>query len=245
LRTQNRNSYARRLTSFAIGAALCLGPWIVRNEFRFRELILVNDAGGYNFWRGTSAEMAEIDQLTDAREFAQASLQFDTFTSPAIARQIDTIATTPSTRSREWYKRAMRTFAQDPAAFVSRLAWNAFAYWRPWLNPQAHSRAVVAATGFMVTALYLSALMGWNLLRKRDGRLALWCAVGAALYWIAQIPFQVVSRLRIPVADPFLIIFAAAWFAAIRARNGLQGAAFGTTSAVNSRRTASSTPFTK
>src|ERR1700730_17803140 len=53
------------LASFAIGAAICLGPWVIRNGFRYHEFILVNDAGGYNFWRGTSAEIAEIDRLAD------------------------------------------------------------------------------------------------------------------------------------------------------------------------------------
>lgn len=207
--------YARCLTSFALGAAISLAPWIVRNEIRFHELILVNDAAGYNFWRGTSAAMARIDRLTDPRAFAEASVQFETVTSPVIARQIDAVAATPSGRSRQWFGRAIETFEQDPAAFLSRLAWNAFAYWRPWLNPQTHSTAVVAATGLMTTSLYLLALAGWNLLRKREARLALWCAAGAALFWLSQIPFQAVSRFRIPIADPFLIILAAASLATV------------------------------
>jgi hypothetical protein len=62
----------------------------------------------------------------------------------------------------------------------------------------------------MLMALYVLALLGWNLLWRRDRRLALWCVVCALAFWIPQVPFQVVSRLRIPITDPFLIILAAA-----------------------------------
>jgi hypothetical protein len=156
-----------------------------------------------------------MDRLSDARTFAAASVKFETVTSPAIARRIDSLAATPSGRSRQWYRRATDSLRREPLAFAARLARNAFAYWRPWLNPLAHSTAVVAGSGLMVTYLYLLALAGWNLLRKRDWRLALWCAIGAASFWLSQIPFQAVSRFRIPVADPFLIVFAAAAVASL------------------------------
>ncbi|HLJ16484.1 MAG TPA: glycosyltransferase family 39 protein [Bryobacteraceae bacterium] len=217
---KNRNRL-RLLASFAIGAAICLGPWVVRNGLRYHELILVNDAGGYNFWRGTSAEMAEIGRIADPQAFSDASIRFETITSPAIAREVDRAANTPSSRSREWYKRALHSFAEDPGAFSLRLFRNALAYWRPWLNPQTHSRAVVAVSGFVMLLLDIFALLGWNLLRTRDGRLAWWCAAGALLFWILQIPFQVVSRFRIPITDPLLIIFAAAALTAVGKRRQL------------------------
>jgi 4-amino-4-deoxy-L-arabinose transferase-like glycosyltransferase len=215
LKPQNTNRHrVRTLIAFAIGVALCLGPWIVRNEIRYHELILVNDAGGYNFWRGTSEELAGIDRLGDATAFAAASEQFETVTSPAIAREVDNTAKTPVGRNREWYRRAFQNLAQSPGAFALRVLRNAWAYWRPWLNPQTHSNAVVAASGLMVASIYLLALAGWISLWKRDNPLALCCIVCALLLWIPQIPFQVTSRFRIPITDPFLIIFAAAPLAA-------------------------------
>src|SRR3981081_2066362 len=128
------------LASFAIGATICLGPWIIRNGIRYHEFILVNDAGGYNFWRGTSTEMAEIDRLADRRAFMAGSIRFETVTSPAIAREIDSVAKTPSDRNREWYQRAFRNFAENPPAFGLRVARNAFVYWRPWLKTQSDCR---------------------------------------------------------------------------------------------------------
>jgi len=217
------NHPIRLLTWFAVGAAICLGPWVIRNGIRFHELILVNDAAGYNFWRGTSAEMAAIDRLADPQEFFDAAARFENVTSPAAAREIDKLASSPSSRNREWYKRAFKTFAESPAAFGLRLARNAWVYWRPWLNPQNHSTVVVPATGFLGVSLYAFALMGWNVVRKHDRRLALWCAICALLFWIVQIPFQVVSRFRIPITDPFLIIFAVASFTAILRRQGRSG----------------------
>jgi 4-amino-4-deoxy-L-arabinose transferase-like glycosyltransferase len=213
------------LASFAIGATICLGPWIIRNGIRYHEFILVNDAGGYNFWRGTSTEMAEIDRLADRRAFMAGSIRFETVTSPAIAREIDSVAKTPSDRNREWYKRAFRHLAENPRAFGLRVARNAFVYWRPWLNQQTYSGPVVAASAFMMLSLDVFALIGWNLLRRRNARLALWCAVCALLFWILQIPFQVVSRFRVPITDPFLIILAAVSLTAIPRRK-LIGASF-------------------
>jgi 4-amino-4-deoxy-L-arabinose transferase-like glycosyltransferase len=215
LKPQNTDRHRMgTLVAFAAGAALCLGPWTVRNEIRYHELIVVNDAGGYNFWRGTSEELASIDRLGDAAAFAAASEQFETVTSPAIAREIDSTAKTPMGRNREWYNRAFENLAQGPGAFALRLLRNAWAYWRPWLNPQTHSNAVVAASGLMVASIYLLALLGWISLWKRDKPLALWCIVCMLSLWIPQIPFQVTSRFRIPITDPFLIIFAAAPIAA-------------------------------
>ena len=193
--------------SFAIGAILCLGPWIIRNELRYHEFIVVDDAGGYNLWRGTSAEMARIEKLRGWQAFLQASIQFETVTSPAIAREIDKVANTPSSRSREWCRRSFENFAEDPDAFGIRLLRNAFAYWRPWLNPQTYSPAVVAASGVITISLDILALFGWWILRKQNRRLALFCASAAILFWVVQIPFQVVTRFRIPITDPFLIVF--------------------------------------
>ncbi len=207
------------ITWFVIGATVCLGPWAVRNGLRYHEFILVNDAGGYNFWRGTSPEMAEINQLADQNAFSSASIQFETVISPAIAREIDRTASTPSSRNREWYRLAFRNLGTDPEAFGLRLVRNALAYWRPWLNPQTYSRIVVAISGIMMMSLEIFALVGWNLLRKRDAKLAWWCAMGALLFWILQIPFQVVSRFRIPITDPFLIILAAASLTALFRRS--------------------------
>jgi 4-amino-4-deoxy-L-arabinose transferase-like glycosyltransferase len=215
-----KNSPVRLLTWFAIGAAICLGPWVIRNDIRYHELILVNDAGGYNFWRGTSAEMAAIDRLADPQEFSAAATRFEDVTSPAIAREVEKAASTPSSRNREWCERAFATFAENPGAFGLRLARNAWVYWRPWLNPQNHSTVVVAASGLLGVSLYVFALMGWSLLWRRNRRLALWCAFCTLLFWIMQIPFQVVSRFRIPITDPFLIFFAVALLTAILRRQG-------------------------
>ncbi len=210
LRSAKEKDYARLAGAFAIGAVFCLCPWIIRNELRYHEFILIDDAGGYNVWRGTSAEMDRIEKLRGRHAFEKASVEFETVTSPEIAREIDKVANTPSTRSREWYRRALKNLAEDPIAVSIRLLRNALAYWRPWLNPQTYPPAVVAVSGVMTISLDVLALFGWLMLRKQNRRLALFCAGAATLFWVAQIPFQVVSRFRIPITDPFLIAFASA-----------------------------------
>ncbi|HVP47938.1 MAG TPA: glycosyltransferase family 39 protein [Bryobacteraceae bacterium] len=219
LETARVRGQVRSLLLLWAGAASCLAPWVIRNEFRFHELILVNDAGGYNFWRGTSPEMAAISRIDDAEAFTKASEQFEKAITPAIARKINQYATTPGSRSRNWFKRAFQNLAKDPAGFMARLLRNAWVYWRPWLNPVTSSRAVVALSGLMVTALYSFGLHGWTLLRQRDSRMALWCLISTLAFWILQTPFQVVTRFRIPITDPFLIVFAAASVSAFLPRH--------------------------
>ena len=200
----------RALLPFLAGAALCLGPWAVRNEIRFHELILVNDAGGYNFWRGTSAELAAINALSDPEEFNAASVHFETVTTPFMASQVNRVASTPSTRSGVWFRLAFEDFSREPVAFAGRLFRNAWMFWRPWLNPATSSTAVVVLSGLLVSALYLTGIHGWTLLKRSSPDIAQWFAIAALTFWILQIPFQVVSRFRIPITDPFLLIFAAA-----------------------------------
>lgn len=216
--TAQKRAYVWLLASFAIGWVIILGPWVLRNASRYHELILVNDAGGYAFWRGTSAEMHEIRRLDDPEAYSQASIHFETVTSPTIAREIDKTASTPLSRSREWYRRSFESLAEDPGAFGLRLLQNGLVYWRPWLNSQAYSNVVVVTSGLLTASLDIFALVGWCLLWRRNRSLAFWCAGTAILFWILQIPFQVVSRFRIPITDPFLIIFAAASVTAIIAK---------------------------
>jgi len=198
---------------------IVLGPWVTRNALRYHEFIVVNDASGYNFWRGTSAEMDKIRGIEDPGAYSIASVQFEVVTSPAIAQEIDRLASGPSKRNSEWYKRSLRSLEEAPGSFAFRLLRNAMGYWRPWLNPQTYSPAMVIATGLLTTSLYVLAFIGWGIFRRRDRRLALWCAVAAILFWVLQIPFQVVSRFRIPITDPFLIVFAAATVTATKAKS--------------------------
>jgi hypothetical protein len=65
--------------------------------------------------------MAEMDRLADSEAFSAASVRFETVTSPAMASEIDSIAKTPSSRSREWYQCALRNFQASPGAFTLRL----------------------------------------------------------------------------------------------------------------------------
>ena len=142
-------------------------------------------------------------------EFAKASAHFETQISPAMARVVDDMAATPAARSQKWSELALRNFQKDPGAFAGRLAHNAIDYWRPWLNPQTYPWFIVVGTGLLTVSIYVLAWIGWCTLYKQDRWLALWCLGAALAFWLLQVPFQVVGRFRIPIADPFLIIFAA------------------------------------
>lgn len=82
-------SFRRAVPLFAAGLLATVGLWGVRNWERLGEVIAVNDASGYNFWRGTSEEIGIIEHLHQPLEFNNASLNFETKTWPPLEARID------------------------------------------------------------------------------------------------------------------------------------------------------------
>jgi 4-amino-4-deoxy-L-arabinose transferase-like glycosyltransferase len=62
----------------ALALAATLAPWTLRNWQRFGEPILVNDAGGYNAWRGTHPNLHAMLSSTTPARFADASRALET-----------------------------------------------------------------------------------------------------------------------------------------------------------------------
>ena len=87
----------RRAHVMLLGAALTLAPWTIRNAARFHELIVVNDAGGFNFWRGYAPEIMAIDASHDRDAIARASWEFDARRVAAARNVIERGAVTPGT----------------------------------------------------------------------------------------------------------------------------------------------------
>jgi hypothetical protein len=198
-----------------IAAALTLAPWIARNYIRYRELIIVTDAGGFSFWRGVHPETIAITHATSAAAFHAQAWRFETETIAATQRTIDAIAQTPQSRSRQWSRRAIAFVRADPAGEARFTAEKAWLYWRPWLNPFEHSRFAVIATGAFYVALYVLAAFG--MARSGDRRYVVAALIFFAAMWLAHLPYQVSMRLRVPFTDPLLIVFAAGALCTTRA----------------------------
>ncbi len=184
-------------------AALTLAPWTARNAIRYHELIAVNDAGGFNLWRGTHPEMLRIVRLDDAEERARAARAFETQTIPATERLVT--QPTPAARSRAWARLAMENVRSTPIVRVT--LWKVAEYWRPWLHPAEHGRGMVILSAIVFLGLYVLGAIG--LARYPDKRIAIAVLVFFAAMWLAHLAYIPTIRLRMPLTDPLLIVFAA------------------------------------
>ena len=196
-------------SALAAGVVIVLLPWIARNALRYHEVILVNDAAGFNFWRGSHPEMDRIARIEDATEYRRAALTFETELTSRVARAIATPGRSPQERSRAWLAAGLANISQDPAEamrFAGRKAWR---YWCPWLNPKEHGKVAVVGSGGFNTLLYTLAAIGLACHLKRDRFVTCWVIGYFLIIWLAHIPLQVVMRFRIPFTDPLLIAFAA------------------------------------
>jgi uncharacterized membrane protein YdjX (TVP38/TMEM64 family) len=186
-----------------IAAALTLSPWIARNYLRFGELIVVNDAGGFNLWRGTHPELMRVVETHDPARFAHASWVFESQTVSAAAAQVESRASTPAARDREWKRMALENVRGDPAFAVRATLKKAALYWRPWLHPAEHSPQMIALSVVVILGLYLLGALGLWRHPLRVPVLLFFAAM-----WLAHVAYFPSIRLRTPLTDPLLIAFA-------------------------------------
>ncbi len=196
--------------TLVLGAAVVLLPWIVRNAMRYHELIFVNDAAGFSFWRGSHPEMDRIMRIQDAADYRRAALAFETELTPAVARAIATPGRSPRERSRAWLYEGLANIDRDPAEAVGFACRKAWRFWRPWLDPREYGRAAVAGSAGLNILLYTLAALGLVGHWKRDRFVTIWVLGYFLVIWLAHIPHQVVMRFRIPFTDPLMIAFASA-----------------------------------
>ena len=181
--------HRKRWMHAALMAIAFLGilfPWIVLNYGKYGEVILVNDAGGCNFWRGSSPKMHAIYHIKDRTEFTQAALQFERETSPQLAAEIATRSNSPLGRGREWYKAGIENIRSSPEDYLAFLLEKAILYWRAWLNPQVYPLKIVLFSALVILPLYLLGAVGLFSLYGRNRPLFVLCVSYLALSWIAE-----------------------------------------------------------
>lgn len=193
-----------------LALALTLAPWTLRNLQRFGEPIVVNDAGGYNAWRGTHPRLHAMLSSTDPARFAQDSIALEHDLS-RLAREAGLgDEASPAARDRGWWSAAIANLAADDARAARVLARNAISFFRPWLDPAAHGPAAIGLSAAWFIVLGGLALRGAAALRTRDRALVILLIAGVLLAGLAHLPFQVVLRFRLPFTEPLLLALAAA-----------------------------------
>jgi hypothetical protein len=192
----------------ALGCALVLGPWTVRNALAHGDLILVNDAFGYNLWRGAHPELNRALESSDAETFAALAEHFEAVTSPRTAAEVRVQAASPAARSRVWTRRSAAIIVDDPGAYARSAVRKLARYWRPWLDPRVHSMPRVILSGLVSAVLFVFAAAGLVHLWRVDRWLAATLIGWLVVFWLAQTPFQVVMRFRLATAEPIALVLA-------------------------------------
>ncbi len=220
-RSERVSARLARVGLLAVGLSLVIGPWMVFVEREYGEVFLVNDAMGYNLWRGSSPEIMEAYRATAQTEFQERSRHFERMTSRQAAEEIAAETVSLHGRARAWRERAFRLWSDQPREELKFLAAKAVRFWRPWLDPVSHGSAAVLGSAILWIGLYCAAIAGFRRLQRVRPWIARLATGWIAVAWCAHVPFQVVVRFRLPWIEPWAIVLAAG---AIVARAGLGGA---------------------
>ena len=192
---------------FVFASVLTLAPWAIRNYVRFGEVILVNDAAGFNLWRGMHPETLRVVGLQDRTEYGRSIYHFETVTVAEMTRRVERLAATPASRDRAWRRLALEQVRRDPGAAVRASLVKVILFWRPWLHPIEHDLPAVLVSFLVTIALYAAGAAGLATLHDRG---TVFAAVAfIVVIWAAHAPYVPTIRLRSPVVDPLMIAFAA------------------------------------
>lgn len=207
----------------ALGLALALGPWTVRNAARFGALLPVNDQFGFIFWVGNTQINEDYYRL-ETRE------AYDAFTRAVGAevgsgrvRQIAAENPNPADRSRAFVRDASKWIRSHPSAWAHLMGEKVLDWLRPWASPLRWPAPVVAGTAAWYLAL--AALAAVGLVRERRAGVRLAALAVLFLSMATHVATQVVWRYRMVFWDPVLLIWASAGAAALLGvRDGKEGA---------------------
>lgn len=208
----SRGAAKHRAAAFLAGAlalVATLTPWTVRNQFHFGEPILVNDAGGYNAWRGTHPRLHTMLATTSPATFAEDSRAMEQDLERLAREQGLGSEASPSARDARWWAAARANLAADPARGARILARNALAFFRPWLDRAAYGLRTRLVSAAWFVPLVTLALLGLVRLWRRDRATAALLVAGVLVAGLAHVPFQTVLRFRLPFTEPLLLALAA------------------------------------
>jgi 4-amino-4-deoxy-L-arabinose transferase-like glycosyltransferase len=196
-------------------------PWSLRNYFRFQDFILVNDAGGYAFWRDNN----EIGWKTltsktqeEYNRYHRAIFEKTEEKDLIIRSQWKT----PKSRERAWFRLAFDEISKNLGMWIGRWFYKMIYFWRLWLNPNAYPISVVLLSFFVFAFTYVTGVYGM-ILCYGQVRAEVQLFVGLFLFaTVAHAAFLPGIRMRVPFVDPYLIVFCgitlATWYEKLRVR---------------------------
>ncbi len=193
---------------FLAAAMLAIAPWSVRTSLLHGRPILVAAEGGVNFWIGNhplargDGDLAANPLIKDANRAFRARYW----------------GLSPEALEPFYWRDAWRHIAERPVRWMGLLARKLFYMWVP-VGPSytLHSRRYYLASVASYGVVLPLALAGFRRFRWRPARLEA-VTVAAASTLLAELMFFPHERYRIPVLDPALLVYAAAWVAGRQSR---------------------------
>ena len=197
------------VAGFAIGLAIILTPWTIRNYEHHGRLVLVASDGGVTFWTGNNAlAIGEGDMAANPHlKYANQALRNQ---HPGLTEeQLEPI----------YYRESFGWIREHPLDWAWLMVKKAFYLVVP-VGPsyRTHSMRYYLASVVSVGLIVPLALFGgWRLGSWRTRMVGMWIlAAGAIATCLVFFPQE---RFRIPVLDPALILLASgAWAASSRDR---------------------------
>ncbi len=191
------------LAGLAIGLAIVLTPWTIRQVNFYGHFVLIASDGGVTFWTGNNAlapgegDMAANPHLKIANQALRAKY-------PHLGEeQMESI----------YYRESIDWIRSHPGDFLALMAKKVFYLVVP-VGPsyRVHSARYYWASVLTLVVLVPLAIVGGWRLGSRRGRLAgMWILTAAAV--ATCLVFFPQERFRIPVIDPALILLASGLWA--------------------------------
>ena len=206
--------FGKRATRALIVAASCgivLAPWFVRTAIAFHGRALYSTDGGYAMVEGivtpvNRTQPGETEAVKSALGWVHQDVETNTPRSPALRDEV--------ALNRHAWVVAKSLLRQTGWRLLPASALKISVFWLgtdQFFGTSSFSRNSRIARRLGTLAycgVLIAAIAGWIFLRDSDPAMAAILVVCAVLISFAHVPFVMISRYRIPIADPVLCALA-------------------------------------
>jgi Dolichyl-phosphate-mannose-protein mannosyltransferase len=208
---QQKQKLAAMITFFILGCCITILPWTARNYFRYGELILINDAAGYNFWISNSELKAEDMRSTNNQQYTEA----DNHLWRETAAVEETLAGRSLTERQKYYMSLGFEYIETNfSSWLWLTAGKFLEFWSPMVRIDMQGKKAVLTLPFGILMLVGAVFFCGKLTDPSFDRstwllfaiLIFSSTVSGVLNWSSV-------RYRVPMIDAYLIPFGINWIA--------------------------------
>ena len=190
------------VAGFALGLAIVLTPWTIRNYTHHGRFVLVASDGGVTFWTGNNPQAPGEGDMAANPHLKYANQELKARYPGLTEEQLEPI----------YYRESLTWIRENPLAWLWLMMKKVFYLIVP-IGPsyRAHSARYYIASVLSVGVLVPLAAIGcWRLGSRRSRMTGMWIlAAGAVATCLVFFPQE---RFRIPVLDPAMILLASGVF---------------------------------